>query len=540
MYISQNSTIYIYNNVECDRTYNNVKWSSSEEDYFYTCYPHRIAVVNRCSYLKKNNSESIKVEVPIAQIFDANYICIENTAFENKRFFCFVTAVNYINNSTTEIEFEIDYWQTYIHDVEFGQCFVEREHVVDDEIGKHTLDEGLEFGELVCESQEKLTHFSESVYFGIETVLSEAQVNSLAFDTDTIYVAPRSRGNVLNGCGYIFSTSDTGILTKVDSIVNAGYTNSIISIFTIPKEFAPFTFNFPVSNIADLLKVNATYNTRVTTTKLGNAFGSYIPKNKKLYCSPYCNYLVYAPNGSSFNCKPELFQTIEGELMFSVKANTGSNVTCFISPVAYKEEDNNYTIGASLNYGIQGSYSYDSYQAMIASYGMNDKLVEATRYGMPVLSSVISGASGVVEGIETGNVVGAISSVGSAISNVTNSVMQYSRDTHDTMALSGVSGNNALWSNQIQDFFIQKQMIREEYAKIIDKYFTMFGYKVNTLKVPKLRKHSSYDYIKCTQVALRGNIPPIAHDTIEAILKKGVTIWAASFGNYDANNVVLY
>ena len=52
-----------------------------------------------------------------------------------------------------------------------------------------------------------------------------------------------------------------------------------------------------------------------------------------------------------------------------------------------------------------------------------------------------------------------------------------------------------------------KMTIRNEYAKIIDDYFSMYGYKVNSLKTPNIHKRSNWDYIKCIDVNLEGNIP---------------------------------
>ena len=57
-----------------------------------------------------------------------------------------------------------------------------------------------------------------------------------------------------------------------------------------------------------------------------------------------------------------------------------------------------------------------------------------------------------------------------------------------------------------------KMTIKQEYARIIDNWFTMYGYKVNRLATPNIHKRSNWDYIKTIQVNLEGNIPEVDLD----------------------------
>ncbi len=61
------------------------------------------------------------------------------------------------------------------------------------------------------------------------------------------------------------------------------------------------------------------------------------------------------------------------------------------------------------------------------------------------------------------------------------------------------SGNNT--------FHYYKMSIKQEYARVIDSFFDMFGYKVNLVKIPNIHKRVNWDYIKCIDVNLEGNIP---------------------------------
>ena len=64
----------------------------------------------------------------------------------------------------------------------------------------------------------------------------------------------------------------------------------------------------------------------------------------------------------------------------------------------------------------------------------------------------------------------------------------------------------------------------------------MFGYKVCRLKVPNIATRPSWNFVKCSTVTIMGAIPADAEELIASVLKKGVTFWKTSFGNYTANN----
>ena len=124
----------------------------------------------------------------------------------------------------------------------------------------------------------------------------------------------------------------------------------------------------------------------------------------------------------------------------------------------------------------------------------------------------------------------------SAVSGAVSTASDYLKETHDTSELSGASGGSILWSQQILDTFVQVRQVREEYARIADNYFSMFGYKVCVLKVPNIGTRPSWNYVKCSTVTITGAIPADAEELIVSVLKKGVTFWKTSFGNYTANN----
>ena len=71
----------------------------------------------------------------------ANYIAFQNPNYSNKWFFAFITDVIYRGDKNTEIRFKVDSWSTWFGKLTTKPCYIVREHVNDDTIGLHTIDE---------------------------------------------------------------------------------------------------------------------------------------------------------------------------------------------------------------------------------------------------------------------------------------------------------------------------------------------------------------------------------------------------------------
>lgn len=524
-YIIPDSIIYILSGVECDRDYNHVKWFNSRAEQQSYMLDHRIKTYDKCYYVRDG---IVNIDAWADDIYSANYMMFQNSAFSDKWFYAFITEVRYENNRTAEVHYTIDLWQTWWMDCKVGECFVEREHVLDDTVGLHTIPEGLEYGELVVSEESLLTDFSYNVVYGCEIVISEAQLQPIE-NQPTWYDKP-VLGKVFQGSKIGFTEDPDKLLKFLNSLITAGYTNTILQVFTIPRDLKPVSESSVTSKIKEL-------------PEIPSAFDSYKPHNNKLYCSPYSDYLVFAPTGDNMVLHPELFSNTPAVF---IRGNTGTQPQVIISPRQYKgTKATDYSKGFTLNYGEKGSFMYDAYQAEIASYGftqITDNLPQgSTDLGLTLgalakySSRVVSSTSNAISGYVQGGAGGAITSAGAGILD---SLAQYSKDTHDTSRLSGASGGSILWSNQLKDARCYVKQIREEYARTIDQFFDMYGYKVNRVKRPQMDGRPSWNYIKCKNVALTGKIPVDAEMLIKSVIENGVTFWKTTFHNYSANNKI--
>lgn len=525
-YIIPDSIIYILSGVECDRDYNHIKWFNSRAEQQSYMLDHRIKTYDKCYYVRDG---IVNIDAWADDIYSANYMMFQNSAFSDRWFYAFINEVRYENNRTAEVHYTIDLWQTWWMDCKVGECFVEREHVLDDTVGLHTIPEGLEYGELNIAKETLLTDFSYKIVYGCEIAISDAQLQPIA--NQPTWFSGSTLGRVFQGSKLGYTEKPDDLLQFLQNIITAGYSNTILQVFTIPKALSPSADDESLVKYKEL-------------PPFPDNFYGYKPHNNKMFCSPYCDYLVYAPTGDNMVLHPELFGDNKPEL--TIRGNKSAQPQVLISPRHYKEiSTTDYTKGFTLNYGEKGSFLYDAYQAEIASYGftqITEKLPQgSTDLGLTLgalakySSRITSGVSNAVGGFAQGGSIGAITNSGAGILD---SLAQHSKDTHDTSRLSGASNGNLLWSSQLKDARCQVKMIKAEYARTIDQFFDMYGYKVNIVKRPQMEGRPAWNYIKCKNVALTGNIPVEAEMLIKSVIESGVTFWKTTFHNYSANNKI--
>ena len=90
----------------------------------------------------------------------------------------------------------------------------------------------------------------------------------------------------------------------------------------------------------------------------------------------------------------------------------------------------------------------------------------------------------------------------------------------------------------IDNSIFTRYSIKRQFAERIDKYFDMFGYSTNTLKVPNLNNRPNWNYIKTIGCNVIGDIPQEDIETIKLLFDTGITLWhnPSTFLDYSQNN----
>lgn len=541
--ITPQGNIYLCN-VPLENDYHNQLTFTDNEAQITYFNSKIITSFDNYTYMKKDSV--IKVGVNIDDIIGCNYLFYRNTGFTNRIYYCFITNKEYINENVTALTIETDVFQTYMFDMEFKNSFVEREHVADDTVGLHTIPEGLETGDYVCNSVTSLYSGGNSTYTCI-AVSSSDLPTEMAVNQSTL----RYNG-IFSGVAYVFfnTTGQTPDYLSAGKFINVmdtlGKGDAITSIFLVPTTISG-TLTFTEYNIVDGNNITRQLYACVspasdTATALGtvsnitspSTLNGYTPRNNKLKVYPY-NYFYISNNvGSDAEFHYEDFVSNTASFKTVGSITPGCSIKCF--PLNYKKLQDTTTSPAtsySYNYGISGakypmcSWTSDAYLNWLTQNGINigGTYVNAKQLG--IFRSLAGGLA-----TTTHNITNADYSdydqpvVENVVGNIMNTMIEnYQRDLMPNQAQGSLNSGDVTYSFSKMDIPLFKMSIRYEYAKIIDKYFDLFGYKVNEVKVPNLQSRTYWNYIKTINCNIEGDIPMEHLEILKGVFNKGITLW---------------
>ena len=132
MRIVPDSTITLYRGVDIDNDEQLVfKNINNQNAYFqskiYSDTSGNSGAYTPCTVVRKTGR--LRVEKPGYVVAACNYLSFVNPSFDNKTIYARIIDYNYVNNECVEIDYMIDYWQTWMFDVTFQDMYIEREHL---------------------------------------------------------------------------------------------------------------------------------------------------------------------------------------------------------------------------------------------------------------------------------------------------------------------------------------------------------------------------------------------------------------------------
>lgn len=470
-------------------------------------------------------------------IYTCNYLMYKNNGFNNKYFYAFITKMEYVSENSTRIYFEIDSMQTWFFQLNMNQVFIEREHVSDDTIGLHTLPENLETGEYTEEERTsgEVTSFNYFLVPGgtggspqigkVYVVLAVTTPGDFAIGTNN-----RKYNGVYSGLYYLVFKTEADANSYINYIQTQESEDNIVSVFLIPEYFLPnptwvqstggsyswYWVDFPSSNDGILLKES--YCNK--TSYLGN---SYIPRNNKLLTWPFKYFIVSNNAGESYTYRYEEFNS--NDCRFTIKGAITPGCSIKIMPKNYYGES------------INTLYSLDAPKLPTCSW-LNDTYINwLTSNSVNLGLSLVEDSGKLMAGTFTGDIGGITSGV-SSIAHTLGEV--YSKSLTPPTAKGGINTGDCLYAEKIS-FTLHKKVIKEEYARIIDSYFDLYGYQVNTVKTPNITSRRNWNYIKTKLCDFTGDIPQEDLQKIKDIFNNGVTFWhnPENFLNYSVNNDII-
>lgn len=145
------TNIRLLSGIPFNNDYKHSRWFTSEtiqRNYFIS--KPVVHNMTQANFQKIEGKHFVAVDKHIDDLWNANYLMFQNASYTNKWFYAFITNMEYKNNRTTHVYFEIDVLQTWRFEMNFKPSYVVREHRPlwnsDGTPVINTIDEGLDYG----------------------------------------------------------------------------------------------------------------------------------------------------------------------------------------------------------------------------------------------------------------------------------------------------------------------------------------------------------------------------------------------------------
>lgn len=477
------------------------------------------------TYQRKDNI--IRFPAWIDEIEKYNYCFFNNPSYSNKWYYCYIENMEYINDSLTDVKIKLDVFQTYQFDFIYQQCFVEREHVNDDTRGLHTVPEGLETGDYFVNGYTYYSKFDSMCLI----VTSSKPVNaSSQFPNDVLDLTSSLNGITTYGKVYVCENSSqlTSLLQAFSSNTYSGGTNSITNMYFVPRACINWDDVSLVPQVPDIIYEYSSNFPLIYHFEISkpSSVDNYVPINNKLLSFPYCFLVGSNNNGSSNIYKYEKFTSSKCQFDFSCIPTPGASIK--MSPYYYTQ-NNGYDEEEGL---IAGKFPFMNW----ASQNYNDWI---SRNSLNLTGQFFVGGIQTVAGIYTGEPTVAIDGLTKAFGVAK---QMYEHKMIPDSSRGNINGADINTAQDQNGFYFYKKSIKREYARIIDNFFSMFGYKVNITKVPNITGRRNWNYVKTTESIVESDIVPEKYlEEFKQMLNSGITFWHdyGTFLDYSQNNDII-
>lgn len=181
---------------------------------------------------------------------------------------------------------------------------------------------------------------------------------------------------------------------------------------------------------------------------------------------------------------------------------------------------------------IAGKFPYMNW----SSQAYNEWLA---RNSLNLTGQFVIGTLQTVAGVSSGNALGVVD----GLTNTLNVAKQmYEHKMIPDSARGNINGADINTAQDQNGFYFYKKCINSEFAKIIDDFFTKFGYKVNRIKTPNIFGRQFYNYVKTIEAIVESTTVPEKYlNEYKEMLNKGITFWHSpeAFLNYSVDNIIV-
>ena len=566
-YVQPSGRIELFRGIKLDNRYMHTLYfaNTTEQTNFFDGLTNKVAFTAQ-SYSRPNKN-TVRVGVNAEDVQSVSYMRFNNR--NNKWYYAFVLAINYINENATDIVYEIDVMQTwFIQEGTLLPCYIERQHVTDDSFPNNLEPEPV--GSDVFDLDELTVDEKHT------DPVTGVQVNQLDYDFNGFsYVIsstaePDDSEMIKDGivCGTSWShlpaMSENMHYLKdwMDDSLGSWDKNEqktdIVDFFMFPKAFVEYD----------------TTNERTYTIHHPHRYDNYVPKNKKLYGYPFAYLYVTTNDGDGGIYRWEYFDgdvtTGNQGVQFELNASVLGGGVIEMHPRVYNGIDNDYDAKVVMNNFPKCSYNFDAYQAFVAAGGQTKlnyagQIVQEKGHiarnlaGIQAISSIANSSISLASKTAEGDLAGALksgvnlaSNIGAGYYNMKNVEVSIDEAEHkigfefkDAMYQPNVVvgaqvPNIAVGKGYLKYRFFHAH-VRDSEVKRIDDFLTVYGYAINKVETPNLNGRQYWNFIKTHNAEISGSMPASSRAAIARIFDGGIFFWKhhSKLGNFMTNNDVV-
>lgn len=490
--------VYLFESTGVDRQNQPYFTSQAAKIAWYTSHIyHRF---EEYSY-QRENKESIRVGKDPDLLRRCDMMAFR-TSSTNRWVFCRVEEIEFVNPNTTEISYSVDYMQTYIEDIKFGKCFVEREHVVGDWAGSYPnfgwlQPEGLETGRLkrtllaTQEDQTKITEFALVI------------LSAYNIDGEPLYQI-KSQNNYPSGLNMIaFDIPKNGRISGLETMLERyeekgiDLKSAIAGAFVVPVEYL----------------TGSVEKTLTLPNPWPNVDG-YTCLNAKCFSSEFFRLEISNRRGNEQELAPEMFSET-GNIILRYKSNFAQGSGgAILYPANYG--GNPMDFGVIRYDDVQAPFVTDTFASWLSGNLTN---IAASVVG-DVLQGARTGSAAGPKGAAIGGLAGAITSFAKLYDKSKDPAAIGGQISGHTLEI--VMNNYAFSINWVHPYAVNMECI--------DKFFSWYGYRINEIKVPNVNTRPKWNFVKTNGAVCRGPFTKKAQQEMQENMDNGVTFWHLSPG----------
>lgn len=559
-YVQPCGTIQFFKGINLDNRYMHTIYFANETAQ-RTWFDGKVAsgLTFQAQSYSRPTRNSVKVQVNPDSMLDVTYMRFNNAGYDTtnhsyintvnrtpKWFYAFVLATEYINETTTLVVYEVDVMQTwFISNGTLLPCYVERQHTNNDTFGLNLEAEPIgsdayDFTEITVDNvADDFSYYDVVINSTAEPDENNMVIDGIVVGTYHDYLplpanpAQTGFGQLKNKMYDCLGDWDKGE-QKAD----------IVDLYMFPQYFTQ--------------GAAGVYHTRTYNVKHDGKLSNYTPKNNKLFAYPYSALYVTTNDGDNATYKWEYF---EGDIIhspsgadFNVNATMTGGGYIEMHPHSYNGVEENYDSKIVMNNFPKCSWGYDAYSAWVANGGQSkaqftlDKIqqkgawaiVQETLGGVSQLAGIGNSA---YENSTKKNPssygkygLGAVTTTASTMIDVETTMINFEearskvqfefKDArYEPNIIVGQQVANIAVGYKYLGFRFFKLHVRDDEAKRIDDFFSVYGYAVNRVVQPNLTGRQYWNFIKTRDCQIGGNMPASSKSAIAKIFDGGIFFW---------------